>query len=160
MIKCSICTYQCDNWYVSNWRLDYCKSNSVISRHNHHNLSPFTKGCRERDASMWLSQFLGNLGSNKCYCMGWFGWFVSLYVFLPNACNIQFGVCNATLSNFHLEAGNANWKCWSVHFRANWMRAFCCIWCFLSLEVAMHNCVKIEKMWLQKQQLDITAFTS
>ncbi len=22
MIKCSICSYQCDNWYVSNWRLD------------------------------------------------------------------------------------------------------------------------------------------
>ena len=21
MIKCSICSYQCDNWYVSNWRL-------------------------------------------------------------------------------------------------------------------------------------------
>ena len=21
MIKCSICSYQCDNWYASNWRL-------------------------------------------------------------------------------------------------------------------------------------------
>ena len=21
MIKCSICSYQCDNWYVFNWRL-------------------------------------------------------------------------------------------------------------------------------------------
>ena len=22
MIKCSICSYQCDNWYISNWRFD------------------------------------------------------------------------------------------------------------------------------------------
>ena len=24
MIKCIICSYQCDNWYVSNWRLACC----------------------------------------------------------------------------------------------------------------------------------------
>ena len=26
MIKCSICSYQCDNWYISNWRLT-CHNN-------------------------------------------------------------------------------------------------------------------------------------
>ena len=35
MIKCSICSYQCDNWYVSNWRLDchiyFCWGNAVLS---------------------------------------------------------------------------------------------------------------------------------
>ena len=29
MIKCSICSYQCDNWYVSNWRLA-CHSNFCL----------------------------------------------------------------------------------------------------------------------------------
>jgi hypothetical protein len=31
------------------------------------NLSPFTKGCRESDASVWLHQFLGSLDSNQYY---------------------------------------------------------------------------------------------
>ena len=118
MIKCSICSYQCDNWYVSNWRLAchiyFClgKCALELARRPSHvalalhtagssipfgvttldqvcalkvlcsvctelivlcrlqlagitaftswrtNLSPFTKGCREWDASMWLPQFL------------------------------------------------------------------------------------------------------
>ena len=35
MIKCSICSYQCDNWYVSNWRLAchiYFSMGAVSSR--------------------------------------------------------------------------------------------------------------------------------
>ena len=31
MIKCSICSYQCDNWYVSNWRLA-CHINFYMGR--------------------------------------------------------------------------------------------------------------------------------
>ncbi len=31
MIKCSICSYQCDNWYVSNWRLA-CHINFCLGR--------------------------------------------------------------------------------------------------------------------------------
>ena len=31
MIKCSICSYQCDNWYVSNWRLA-CHINFYVGR--------------------------------------------------------------------------------------------------------------------------------
>jgi hypothetical protein len=31
MIKCSICSYQCDNWYVSNWRLA-CHINCSLGR--------------------------------------------------------------------------------------------------------------------------------
>ena len=31
MIKCSICSYQCDNWYVSNWRLA-CHINFSLGR--------------------------------------------------------------------------------------------------------------------------------
>jgi hypothetical protein len=31
MIKCSICSYQCDNWYVSNWRLA-CHINFYLGR--------------------------------------------------------------------------------------------------------------------------------
>ena len=31
MIKCSICSYQCDNWYVSNWRLA-CHINLSLGR--------------------------------------------------------------------------------------------------------------------------------
>ena len=31
MIKCSICSYQCDNWYVSNWRLA-CHMNFSLGR--------------------------------------------------------------------------------------------------------------------------------
>ena len=31
MIKCSICSYQCDNWYVSNWRLA-CHINFWLGR--------------------------------------------------------------------------------------------------------------------------------
>ena len=118
MIKCSICSYQCDNWYVSNWRLAchiyFClgkralelarrPSRVALAWHTagssipfgvtslghvratrlvrlahfeklmfcrlqlagitaftswRTNLSPFTKGCREWDASMWLPQFL------------------------------------------------------------------------------------------------------
>ena len=31
MIKCSICSYRCDNWYVSNWRLA-CYINFLMRR--------------------------------------------------------------------------------------------------------------------------------
>ena len=31
MVKCSICSYQCDNWYVSNWRLA-CHINFCLGR--------------------------------------------------------------------------------------------------------------------------------
>ena len=35
MIKCSICSYQCDNWYASNWRLSchiyFCRGSVSMS---------------------------------------------------------------------------------------------------------------------------------
>ena len=52
MIKCSICSYQCDNWYISNWRFDchinFCQGGYLLSLLRltpSVALAPHTAGC-------------------------------------------------------------------------------------------------------------------